>query len=87
MGNYPTTTKVAFWAMDQLVKAGWDDEFRSAWLLTQVGLPTPGPQPDPSALSIIGRTYPGDYELVGTFYLPRQGLLALWRPKGASVAP
>ena len=87
VGGYPTTTKVGFWAMDQLVKAGWDDEFRSAWLLTQVGLPTPGPQPDPSALNIIGRRYPGDYELVGTFYLPRQGLLALWRPKSVGATP
>jgi hypothetical protein len=55
--------------------------------LTQVGLPTPGPQPDPGALTVIGRNFPADYELVGTFPLARQGLMALWRPKAANAAP
>jgi len=87
VGYYPTTTKVAFWAMDQLAKAGWDDDFRSAWVLTQVGLPTPGPQPDPGALTVIGRNFPADYELVGTFTLPRQGVMALWRPKADTATP
>jgi hypothetical protein len=81
VGYYPTTTHVAFWAMDQLVKAGWKDDFRSAWVLTQLGLPNPGPAPDTNALLVIGRNFPADYEQVGTFYLPRQGTIALWRPK------
>ncbi|MGE4164109.1 MAG: hypothetical protein AB7G23_20475 [Vicinamibacterales bacterium] len=67
-------------SIDQLVKAGWAPRWRNAWLLTLEKGPAPGV--DPVVLGRLGRSFPQDYERIGTYRLAgRKETVELWRPQ------
>ncbi len=79
VGGYSTQQELAEWSVEQIVDAGDAEEWSGAWLLT-LDQPAEGGI-DPAVLSPLGRTFPADYELVGSFDLAVRGeRLSLWRP-------
>jgi hypothetical protein len=83
VGGYPTQDELARWSIDELIDAGWlEDGWRDAWVLTLVDGRQKGV--DPAVLELLGRTFPRDYEPVGTYRF-RAETLRLWRP--VDIAP
>jgi hypothetical protein len=77
VGAYYATNDLARWSIEQLEVTIW----QSAWLLTAPENPA---APDPKAVSILGRTFPDDYELVGELrWWQRDELQQIWRPNEA----
>ncbi len=79
VGGYSTQEDLARWSVEQIVEHGGEAEWARAWLLTIESPVDAGI--DPAVLSLLGRSFPADYEFVGTFSLEVRGeLLSLWRP-------
>ncbi len=84
VGGYATQEELARWSVEQIVEAGDAEVWADAWLLTMEAPVDAGV--DPSVLSLLGRSFPTDYEKVGTFYLAiRNEELTLWRPTTTGV--
>jgi hypothetical protein len=85
-GNPKTQNDLARWSVDQILANGDGAEWSNAWVLT-LDWPETG-RVDPAVLGKIGRTFPGDYERVGTFDFTAGGpsteviqeKLSLWKP-------
>jgi hypothetical protein len=75
VGAYVATNDLARWSIGQLEPEIWHD----AWLLTAPENPA---APDPSIVSLLGRSFPEDYELVTELrWWQRDELQQLWRPR------